>query len=85
MDIVREMIVLEEGQGYRLSGKTGWASRVTPQVGWFVGYLEKGGDTYILATNVERETSTESLGGMSREITEHVLREMDLYPDAETP
>ena len=61
MNIVRELIVLEEGERHRLSGKTGWVSRVEPQVGWFVGYSEVGDSTYIFATNVERESS-ESLG-----------------------
>jgi beta-lactamase class D len=80
MDIVCEMIVLEEGEAYTLSGKTGWTSRVASQIGWFVGYLEVGDRVYFFATNVEREESTESLGWISREITEQVLREMDLLP-----
>jgi beta-lactamase class D len=80
MDIVREMIVLEEGEGYRLSGKTGWTSRVESHIGWFVGYLEVGDRVYFFATNVEREESSESLGWISREITEQVLREMGLLP-----
>jgi len=83
MSVVREMIVLEEGEGYRLSGKTGWTSRVEPQVGWFVGYLEVGDSAYIFATNVEREESSESLGWVSREITEEVLRGMGLLPGTE--
>jgi len=78
IEIVRQMIVLEEGVGYRLSGKTGWTSRVQPQVGWFVGYLELGDDVYFFATNVGRETSSESLGWMSREITVEILEEMGL-------
>ena len=80
MRIVREMIILEEGDGYRLSGKTGWTSRVESQIGWFVGYLEVGDSVYFFATNVERKQSSESLGWMSREITEKVLRGMGLLP-----
>ena len=80
MRIVREIIVLEETEAYRLSGKTGWASRVEPQIGWFVGYLEKDGNVYFFATNVEQPESTESLGWMSLEITRQILEEMDLLP-----
>ena len=83
MSIVREIIVLEDGEGYKLSGKTGWVSRVEPQAGWFVGYLEVGDSTYIFAANVEREESSESLGWVSREITEEVLRGMGLLPSTE--
>jgi beta-lactamase class D len=80
MNTVREMIVVEEGEGYKLSGKTGWASRVEPQTGWFVGYLELEDRACVFATNAEREGSSESLGWMSREITGEILRGMGLLP-----
>lgn len=41
MRTVKEIIVLEETDYYRLSGKTGWAISVDPDIGWFVGYLER--------------------------------------------
>jgi len=80
MDIVREIIVLEETEEYKLSGKMGWASRVEPQIGWFVGYLEEDGNVYFFATNVEREEASESLGWVSLEITRGILEEMGLLP-----
>jgi beta-lactamase class D len=80
MDIVREIIVLEETDEYKLSGKTGWTSRVEPQIGWFVGYLEEDGNVYFFATNVEREETSESLGWVSLEITRKILEELGLLP-----
>jgi len=53
MDIVKEILVLEQSGDYRFSGKTGSVQRVTPHVGWFVGYLEAKGDVYIFALNDE--------------------------------
>lgn len=39
-----------------ITGKTGWvgvADEVTPKIGWYVGYVEKGEDVYFFATNIE--------------------------------
>jgi beta-lactamase class D len=33
--------------------KTGWATRVNPQVGWYVGYIETTTDVWFFATNIE--------------------------------
>ncbi|MEM7033966.1 MAG: class D beta-lactamase, partial [Chloroflexota bacterium] len=41
MDIVKDILIFEEGDDYILRAKTGWGQRFTPQVGWFVGYLEQ--------------------------------------------
>ncbi len=59
---------------------TGWASSVDPGMGWFVGYVERerDGNVYFLATNVESESSVESLGWISRQITMEILREIGI-------
>ena len=80
MAIVRQIILLEQTAEYELSGKTGWAGQVDPQIGWFVGYLERDGNVYFFATNVEKDKSTESLGWMSQQITREILAEIDLLP-----
>jgi beta-lactamase class D len=81
MAVVRQIILLEQATGYKLSGKTGWASQVEPQIGWFVGYLETGGNAYFFATNVEDGGSTESLGLICQQITGEILKEMGLLPE----
>lgn len=55
-DIMKKLMVIEENEGYRLSGKTGWSIRNGNNNGWFVGYLEKGPDVYIFATNIDPST-----------------------------
>jgi beta-lactamase class D len=52
---MKRMIVIEENDNYRLSGKTGWSIRNGNNNGWFVGYLETRNKTYFFATNVEPE------------------------------
>ncbi|MDQ1353507.1 MAG: beta-lactamase class [Acidobacteriota bacterium] len=53
MDIVKEIMMIEQGGTYILRGKTGWAARVSPQIGWFVGWLETPNNVYFFALNID--------------------------------
>lgn len=53
--IIREMMVIEENEHYKISGKTGWSIRNGHNNGWFVGYIETGKKTWFFATNVDPE------------------------------
>lgn len=55
--IVKDMIFIDEKPTYKLSGKTGWSIRNGNNLGWFVGYIEKGNDVYFVATNVDPKES----------------------------
>ncbi|MFO7823649.1 MAG: class D beta-lactamase [Cyclobacterium sp.] len=52
MSIFREMMVMEDTEDYRLSGKTGWSVDQGVDNGWFVGYLEQGRAVYFFASNL---------------------------------
>jgi beta-lactamase class D len=52
-EIMKRMMVMEENNNYKLSGKTGWSIRDGINNGWFVGYIEDKNKTYLFATNVE--------------------------------
>ena len=51
--IIKDMIFIDKKPTYNLSGKTGWSVRNGNNLGWFVGYIEKGDDVYFVATNVD--------------------------------
>ena len=55
-EIMKRLMVIEENDSFRLSGKTGWSVRNGNNNGWFVGYLEKGGWVYFVATNIDPKT-----------------------------
>ena len=57
---VREISLLEEGAGWRLYGKTGWATALKPGVGWWVGWLEQGGKVYSFALNMPMQDLQEA-------------------------
>jgi beta-lactamase class D len=51
-DTLREIMRVEQTPTYALWAKTGWATRVNPQVGWLVGYVENQRDTWLFALNI---------------------------------
>lgn len=55
--VVRDIMLMEEGEGYTLRGKTGLElkdNRVFhPAVGWLVGWVERGPDAYLYAMNMD--------------------------------
>ena len=82
--IVKNILVLDKTDTYRLSGKTGSGVRVAPQVNWFVGYVEKNGNVYVFAVNVEPTATDAKLAAaiakmnQAKEIAVQILREMGL-------
>ena len=53
IDLVKDIMIVRQSEGFVLRGKTGLALRSGPSTGWFVGYLETQGNTYIFALAVE--------------------------------
>ena len=46
--------VLQKTPAYTLHGKTGWATdNIKTPVGWFVGWVEAKGNTYVFALNMD--------------------------------
>ncbi|RAK02395.1 beta-lactamase class D [Larkinella arboricola] len=74
--ILKKIMLIEEKQGVKLYGKTGWAA-VEPNIGWFVGYVEKGDKVYYFATNVESPKPVpDTFIAARREITETLLKQL---------
>jgi beta-lactamase class D len=55
--IVKNIIIVEQTPDYTLRSKTGWVGfpdrQITPQIGWDVGYLERGDNVYFFATTLD--------------------------------
>jgi len=50
---LRQIMLVEQTPSYKMWAKTGWATRVKPQAGWYVGYVETPQDVWFFATNIE--------------------------------
>ncbi len=51
--IMKELMVIEENEAFKISGKTGWSIRNGNNNGWFVGYIETKKGIHFFATNIE--------------------------------
>jgi len=77
MDIVKRIMIYDQNDEYTIRAKTGWALRVEDQVGWFVGYVEKGSDVYFFAINLQSKKPED--GFISRkEITIKILKALGI-------
>jgi beta-lactamase class D len=58
-EIVKGIMLAEEGEGYRIRAKTGLSLRTKPGVGWWVGWVERGGDVCLFALNMDMTSMAE--------------------------
>ena len=58
-EAVLPIMVVENTPRYTLRAKTGWAARSDPHVGWYVGYVEVPGDTWVFALNIDLRSETD--------------------------
>jgi beta-lactamase class D len=80
--LLRELLVLEETPAYRLSGKTDWAGLGVDdaaEIGWLVGWLERGEDVYVYALNIDIEKPADAAARMR--ITKAILAELGLLDE----
>ncbi|MBC7861439.1 MAG: class D beta-lactamase [Bacteroidia bacterium] len=79
MQTVKKMMINEESPTYVLRGKTGWAIGESEQVGWYVGYLQKGKNNYYFANCVRcTDTLNDKFGSCRKEIAKNVLKKLRL-------
>lgn len=50
---VREIVQLEQEDGWVLYGKTGWTTAPEPDIGWWVGWLTRDSHVYSFALNID--------------------------------
>ena len=80
--IIKRMMVLEEAETYRLSGKTGWSNGGGIDNGWFVGYVETSDNVYFFATNIEPKETLDMnrFGDLRLDITRQALTALNFLP-----
>lgn len=77
-NIVKDILVLEQTNSYKLSGKTGLSRVIDGKaIGWLVGYLEKPDNVYFFATNLE-DTTTEALMKKRLALTKQIFTKLGL-------
>jgi beta-lactamase class D len=77
IETVKDILIEEKTEKYTLRAKTGWSSAYTPQVGWWVGYVEtSSGNTYFFATELDMNKDEDA--SKRKEITKNILRHLKI-------
>lgn len=50
---VKQIMLTDSVPGKKLYAKTGWAARIEKQIGWYVGFVEDGQNSWIFALNID--------------------------------
>ena len=70
--LVKDLLVVERAPQYTIRAKTGWAMRPDKQHGWYVGWVEKAGETWFFATMIDIREKGD--GPMRKTLTMEGLR-----------
>ncbi len=76
--IMSTIMLIEQTEQYKLSGKSGLSRSNEKYNGWFVGYIELKNDTYFFATNLEpkKEFDLDSFIKKRQDLTLTALKKM---------
>lgn len=75
--IVKDIMINEKTPDYTIRGKTGWfgfGRKDIPNIGWYVGYVEKGDNVYFFATNINIRDQKD--GATRLELTRRCFKEL---------
>lgn len=81
--IVRDIMTLEEMPEYTLRGKSGWARPEGEgglQIGWLVGWVERGPERHYFALELETDDPKFPMREARHEILHDILRELNVLP-----
>ncbi len=76
IDLVKDILITEKTDKYILRAKTGWSTAFTPNVGWYVGYVERGANVYFFATELDLKNDADAPKRI--EITRNILRTLKI-------
>lgn len=77
-DALGSIMLADSTPNYRLYAKTGWARRVNPEIGWYIGYVETSTDVWFFATNLNIQSPVDL--PLRRKITLEALQAKGIIP-----
>jgi beta-lactamase class D len=79
ISIVKDIMIVEQTPDYTIRAKTGligFGDNKVKQIGWYVGYLEKGKNAYFFATNIDIRNPKDVAN--RKEVTRRCLKTLSL-------
>lgn len=79
-DALDDILTIEQTPDYTLRAKTGWDASGTQKqdVGWWVGWVTRGADTWVFAMNLDMPRP--EVGAKRQEIARAVLKQVGALP-----
>ncbi len=80
MTTVKDIMISEQTPDYTIRAKTGWfgfGDDSKQNIGWYVGYVEKGERVYFFSTNIDIRQKKDSLARI--ELTRLCFRDLGVF------
>ncbi|MBV6645280.1 MAG: class D beta-lactamase [Cyclobacteriaceae bacterium] len=79
-EILKDIMVMEKTKHYTIRAKTGWTNVAGQNIGWWIGYIEKGQSVYFFATRLinDQSESHPEFGPCRIKITKSVLAQLGI-------
>lgn len=80
MAIVKDIMIVEKTPDYTIRAKTGWfgfGDRTVQNIGWYVGYVERGEQVYFFATNIDINTEQDAAARLT--LTRRCLQDLGIF------
>ena len=74
---VRDLVFLESTERGSLYGKSGWSIAADPQIGWWVGWVERDDRIYAFALNIDMASRADA--DKREALGRDLLRALDIY------
>lgn len=74
---VRDLIFLESNDRGSLYGKTGWSVASDPQIGWWVGWVERDDTAYVFALTIDMASRADA--GKREALGRDLLQALNVY------
>jgi beta-lactamase class D len=75
VETLKNIMLVEQTASHSIYAKTGWAA-TTPQVAWYVGFVTKGGKTWLFAMNMRVDRPEQA--SLRKELTVRSLRVLEV-------
>ena len=75
-DTLKHIMMVKQTPEYTIYAKTGWATRLNPKIGWYVGYVETSNDVWFFATNIDILQESDLV--LRQQLTEAVLHSKNI-------
>jgi beta-lactamase class D len=73
---LKTLMIVDKNDSYIIRAKTGTTARVSPNIGWYVGYIETKDDVWFFACNMELRNPEQSK--LKIEMTYQALKELHI-------